>query len=432
MIRNMDTSAEPSCARSSAAVRHVSQNATVGSDSGLIDRRPRAATVARRRRGESVLNRHHRRIAIIGSANRARNSPTVKWPYDPELRNSEDSVRACEAIGRALAEAGWDIVVYSGEGLYEHEGFIEPSVVTGFLSKGKGRAHSVHVHYASGYERPKFREQQSTTHHQAFRYTRDPSDEWEPSFYRSLADVDAALVLGGGHSAYLAGLVCIGRRIPILALNTFGAGGALVYDAIVKAHVPLLDSDLDLLGQDTWSDGSAVDLVASLATQQQALDKEREEFLAQIRRRRRSQSASVALFLFVAAAVLVPTALVVERADSWFEYALLFFAPVVAGASGGTIRSLLPKTDSTEISTLQSALLGAVAGGIAGLVYIVSQLTSTPDTDLGRLTERQYQTWVLFGVVIGFASGLALDAVFQRLVAAGAAHPREIGRNRSG
>jgi hypothetical protein len=371
------------------------------------------------------LNKKRPRIAIIGSAKEERNRADSPLRYDPELRNADIAERACNELGRALAEADWDIVVYSGAGAYEDRGFIEPWVVSGYLTRPKPTSGSVHVHYASGYDKPQFAEQSIPAHQSAFDFSRDPSDDWEPSFYRSLAVVDAALVVGGGQSAYLAGLVCIGRRIPILALDTFGAAGSRVYHAMVNARAPLEEDDRKLLAEPTWSETSAQALVASLPNQQKVLDKEREEWLAEVRERRRSESAYFALALFLIAALLVPTALVIDTANTWFDYALLFGAPLVAGASGGTVRSLLPRTQEEEISTYGSAALGAVAGGVAGLVYIVSQITSVPDTTLAELTDRQYHTWVLFAVVIGFVSGLTLDAVFQRLVKAGEAEPRE-------
>jgi hypothetical protein len=372
-----------------------------------------------------VLNKTHRRIAIIGSALESRNECGPPLQYDPPLLNGSVAEQACREIGAALAADGWDIVVYSGSGAHQDRGFIEPAVVSGYLSQSKSRKHSVHVHYAGGYDKPRFDEQSNPAHQDAFNFSRDPSDDWEPSFYRSLAVVDAALILGGGQSAYLAGLVCVGRRIPILALDTFGAAGSRVYHAMVNGRAPLTDDDRQLLAEPVWNATSAQQLVASLPSQQAELDKEREEYLALVRQRRRSESAGFALALFLVAAMLVPTALVVQQADTWFEYALLFSAPIIAGASGGTIRSLLPRTQDNEISTVGSAALGAVAGGIAGLGYIVSQVTSVPDTTLTDLTDRQYHTWVLFAVVIGFASGIALDAVFQRLVNAGEAKPRD-------
>ena len=140
-----------------------------------------------------------------------------------------------------------------------------------------------------------------------------------------------------------------------------------------------------------------------------------------VRRMRRSRLA-----LFIIAALLVPTALVVQEPRSWWELTLLFVAPVIAGASGGTIRTLLPRTHEVEISTVGSAALGAVAGGVSGLLYLTAQLTSSSGTTLGELTDREYQVFVLFSVVIGFVAGLALDAVYQRLISAGAATVRDV------
>lgn len=365
-----------------------------------------------------------KRIAIIGSANPDRNSEDHQWRYDPPLENVDDARAACRDIGAALCAAGWDIVVYAGEGQYDDEGFIEPPVVQGYLSNGEVRQSSIHVFHCRRCPTPEFTDQEE--HTEAFDVHTDLSEEWEPSFYRSLAEVDGALILGGGSSAYLAGLVCLGHRIPTLALAGFGAGGSRVHRAIVEARVPLSRADLELLAKPDWEASSATDLVASLETQRAALDAESNEIRARVLRRRRSQSASLALGLFVVASLLVPTALVIDTADTWLELALLFAAPIVAGAAGGTVRTLLPRTQTVEISTLGSAALGAVAGGISGLLYLMSQVTSSPDTSLGDLTTRQYQTWVLFAVVIGFVAGIALDAVFQRLITAGAAQARDI------
>jgi hypothetical protein len=280
------------------------------------------------------------------------------------------------------------------------------------------------VLYSKALEKPEFGAE--AEHRDAFEFRADLSDFWEPSFFRSLADVDAALIVGGGHSAYLAGLVCMGRKIPLLAVGTFGASGARVFEALVQARTPLRESDLVLLGQPEWTPTSAHQIVASLATQSAALDLEREEVQQRRLSRRRSQNAAVALVLFVAASLLVPTALIVKEPRNWLELALLFIAPVIAGASGGTVRTLLPRTHEIEISTLGSAALGAVAGGVTGLAYLTAQLTSSADTTLGSLTDRQYQTFVLFSVVIGFVAGLALDSVYQRLIAAGAAQARDL------
>ncbi|MGH9278333.1 MAG: hypothetical protein ACRD12_09530 [Acidimicrobiales bacterium] len=371
-----------------------------------------------------MRHKDRRLIAVIGSAHPDRSSGDHRWPYHPPLQHPELVLEACERLGGELAAAGWDLVVYAGEGSGEDAGFIEPSVVKGYVDGGPPRKGAVHVLYSRRFPTPRFTAQ--AQHPDAFDFRADLSQDWEPSFFRSLADVDAALIVGGGHSSYLAGLVCLGRRIPLLALGTFGGSAHRVLDAMVQSGTPLRPEDFEVLARPDWSPSSAQALVASISTQKTCLDKEREEVRQELRTRRRSQSAAVALGLFVVASLLVPLALVVGDANTFPELALLFVAPLVAGASGGTIRTLLPRTTDVEISTLGSAALGAVAGGITGLLYLTAQLTSSSETTLGDLTARQYQTFVLFSVAFGFVAGLALDSVYQKLISAGAADARDI------
>jgi hypothetical protein len=369
-----------------------------------------------------MAGRWRRTIAVVGSANPSRNVVDHRWAYEPSLSNADEVMAACEQLGAALAAARWDIVVYAGEGVYGEAGFVEPAFVKGYLAPGSPQEGSVHVLYSRENPKPEFEGQSS--HPDAFEVRADLSDRWEPSFFRSLADVDAAVIVGGGNSAYLAGLVCLGRKIPLLAVATFGAAGERVHEAMRGARTPLRDEDLELLGRPDWTPASARMLVESLGTQAAALEAEREELQRQRQTRRRTQNAAAALGLFVLAVLLVPTALVVRDPDTWPELALLFVGPLIAGASGGTIRSLLPRIHDLEIGTLGSAALGAVAGGVTGLLYLTAQITSSIDTALGDLNSRQYQTFVLFSVVMGFVAGLALDHVYQRLITAGVARAR--------
>lgn len=364
----------------------------------------------------------HKVIAVIGSANPKRNDASHQWPYEPRLRQVEHALDACEQLGAELARAGWDIVVYAGEGSND-EGFIEPAVVRGYLSAGSPRTGCVRVLYSRHYDTPRFTVRDD--YPDAFDYREDMSTDWEPSFFRSLGDVDAALIVGGGHSSYLAGLVCLGRKIPLLAVATFGAAASRILDAMAHSGTPLSRKDFAILGRPEWSADSARLLVASIASQRAALDREREDLQRQLRTRRRSHHASVALGIFVVASLIIPTALVVDEANTWGELVLLFIGPIVAGASGGTVRTLLPRTNEVEITTLGSAALGAVAGGITGLLYLTAQLTSSSETSLGALSAREYHTFVLFSVALGFVAGLALDSVYQKLVNAGAAEVRD-------
>ncbi|MEV6492431.1 hypothetical protein AB0M20_27995 [Actinoplanes sp. NPDC051633] len=59
-------------------------------------------------------------IAISGSADPERE-------YRKHLHRLDLAPEVCRELGRELAEAGWDLLVFS-----EQEGFVEPSVVAGY------------------------------------------------------------------------------------------------------------------------------------------------------------------------------------------------------------------------------------------------------------------------------------------------------------
>ncbi len=49
------------------------------------------------------------------------------------------------------------------------------------------------------------------------------------SFYQSLNEVDGVLLIGGGNSTMIAGLVAMGRGIAMLAAAAFGGKAAEVW-----------------------------------------------------------------------------------------------------------------------------------------------------------------------------------------------------------
>lgn len=365
-------------------------------------------------------------IAVLGSADRLRNPGAGhEHPYATPLKLADETDEACRALGAALAQAGWDILVYSGEpATGNSHGFIEPLVVDGYLSAvpaGAARKGSVRVLYSRSYPKPRFALEES--HAEAFDFHADGSPDWEASFFRSLAEVDAALILGGGDSGATAGLVCLGRRIPLLAVGTFGAAGEQVWEHMRNADSPLPVDALQLLGRPYWDESSAPAIVASLKDQQDALDREREEVQAAQRIKLHSRGAFVALALFVVLWATLPIALTRETPTGWRSFMLLFGVPIIAGAVGGTVRTVLPRRGELEVNAWGSAALGAVAGGVSGVLYLVSQLSSLGDTGLANLSRGQYQTFVLFSVGIGILAGLALEATYDRLARQGAAPP---------
>lgn len=100
--------------------------------------------------------------------------------------------------------------------------------------------------------------------------------------------------------------------------------------------------------------------------------------------------------------------------------AMFFATPLLAGASGGLVRSMLTdhererNTDSS--SSLRAAVLGMAAGFISACVFFVAQLASNPD-----VMESNYgfppsaKLLLLFGLIVGFVGGLTLDLVISKL-----------------
>jgi hypothetical protein len=94
--------------------------------------------------------------------------------------------------------------------------------------------------------------------------------------------------------------------------------------------------------------------------------------------------------------------------------------PLLAGVAGSTIRLVFDASQRSELLSPQSATttaaLGLIAGGIAGLLFITSQITTATPTQGSIVNADQARKLVLFGVLIGFVAGLTLDAVFRKLI----------------
>jgi hypothetical protein len=127
-------------------------------------------------------------IAIVGSID------TRRTDYEPALTNTDAAQAAAEALGRALAEAGCRIIVYSSD-----EGFIEGDVVRGYVEVARDRvaerAQFIQIRYPSDYV-PSFPEQ--AQYGDLFDPQPDVQEVWEISYYVSLRDAHGILLMGGG------------------------------------------------------------------------------------------------------------------------------------------------------------------------------------------------------------------------------------------
>src|SRR5215831_15355278 len=197
-------------------------------------------------------------IAIVGS-------------YKPDrekelgLRNLDHTAEASEDLGRELAKQGYRIVVYTANPYS-----MELDLVRGYVSQKDVAPGSIRVLYSQkNGQQPHFVEE--AANEDKFDFRPDFNPDWEFSFYQSLSDVDGMLILGGGPSGLVAGLVIIGHRKPVVACAAFGAAGEKIWSALRAQNYALTEADLAVMAQDRWSPAQATRLV-------DLLRKQREEF----------------------------------------------------------------------------------------------------------------------------------------------------------
>lgn len=179
------------------------------------------------------------KIAIIGSADPARNvtpkNPTPRFPYEPPV-NTELAGQMASLISAEIARRGCRLLVYDSDNQ-----FIEGEAVSGFVKATKGTLGSIVVRQPQIREPKLFREEASQP--ELFERRVDSSDQWEVSFYRSIADdADGVVLIGGANSVLIAGQVAIGARVPIVALEKSGGAATSVWRSPRPAvDLPTLD-----------------------------------------------------------------------------------------------------------------------------------------------------------------------------------------------
>jgi hypothetical protein len=341
-------------------------------------------------------------IAIVGSVDTGR-------AYDPELRYAEGAKQAAEQLGTELALAGYGIIVYTSA-----PGFIEADVVRGYIAAGRAEAGSIQVWFPQGAELATFPE--AAQHRDLFDFHADDSRDWEVSFYRSLARADGLLLLGGGQSTFIAGIVGLTYRIPMVAIPRFGGNAEKVWELLARDRGTGLvtEEEIAAMGRPVWQESFAAQLVQILrdqqARKQAERDAERRDELLQSRQRRRE--SLVAGLLFLTAVMSIPLGFQAFEPGTTASYALLFATPLVAGAAGSAIRMVF---ESGSRKLTETAVLGLIAGGVSVILFLLSQLASTPDLLSGKgLAESQSRGLLLFGVVIGFVAGFTFEAVYKR------------------
>ena len=358
-------------------------------------------------------------IAIVGSAHPNR----VK---ELGLIANHLAADASRDLGRALARKRCHIVVYDSA-----PGFLETDVVSGYCEIAEVERDSIQVRYSKDQNQPNFAEYAKRK--ELFSFRTDPSAEWEPAFYNSLSEVDGIILLGGGSSTLIAGLVALSHRKAIVACASFGGAAKKVW-ATLSPTPRLHQQDIFLMMQ-PWQPDLADKLVDTILAQIERGEQEKKERERQVETRIEAARLEERAHLADANArrrklnahAIVGAIMTIAALGMWIvswsiglkmgvQLTLLIGAAVLAGAAGGSIRAIGAAMQGKSIETdplVLSALAGFVAGGISGALFTIAPLMGTDGKT--ALTAARIQGLVPFVMCVGFIAGLTFDLVFTRL-----------------
>jgi hypothetical protein len=355
-------------------------------------------------------------IAIVGSAD-------AKRATELELKNLDHAEQAARDIGAELAGRGCRIVVYS-----DKPTFTELQVVLGYIASGKAKERSIRVIYPVTHKQPDFHVDPKW--YSCFDFVPDPKPQWEISFYESLRDVDGVVLIGGGRSTLFAGIYFVMNRRPALVLAGFGGSAGEVWKYLSESPSFAEKKELDLMAQETWTAESARLCVESLINQRarRAAEAERRRQAELAQARTMSREGGIAAFLLIAAVVTAALMWDSERVSYKVLLVLLFTSPLVTGVSGALIRRIFDALHGASPASGKAGIisaLGLAAGGLAGMTYVLAQLSAFPDLkgvadNLVEAAKVSLASKMLPTVMLtGFVGGLTLDSVLRKLIQKG-------------
>jgi len=348
-------------------------------------------------------------IAMVGSVDQSRSQELA-------LRNPDRACAVTERIGHALAERGLGLVVYSSE-----TSFVERFAVAGYVKNEKAQVKGIRVIFPRDLSvaRPSFPEQAARP--ECFDLRISPNTRWEMSFYESLIEVSAVILVGGGRSTFVAGIMGRILKKTVLPLDAFGGAGSDVWSLIDPAQDALTEEDRRTLAEDDSSPEWALSIIdiatTSLQRRTQQLNEQQAREVGQ--RRAVAQDAVFALTVFVLSCVLIVFTWDNTGLSRTAMMSCLVASPILAGFSGAFIRKVadafqtLP-FDRTRVSWLSLGALGGIAGGFSGLLFVMAQLTATP-TAVGNVLPVQVSRLVPFAMITGFLAGFTADLVYSKL-----------------
>lgn len=340
-------------------------------------------------------------IAVIGSAAEDRE-------YTPPLKDQASVREACRQLGRELARAGYDLAVFSSKPKY-----VEQHVVTGYAEAFEPGSGGRVVGFAPRHRSLEFELPAGST--LPIVIVRDTSGEWEVSYYRTLMSADGVLLVGGGQSTRVAGIVAMAQQIPVLPVAAFGGGAGEVWVNLDKVRNDAVDEDVTVMGED-WSSSSAERLVACLQGQieRRRLRAAEDERSERLERWRSGAGVVVSVVFLLASLGLLVTAGGPGPAGVR-SLAVLVGAPLCAAGSGAVIRNSF----ESDPAWVRALVRGLGAGLVSVLLYFASQLLAVP----GLFEAIDVRRLLFFAVPLGFSAGFTFDLVYERLQAGAVPEP---------
>jgi hypothetical protein len=332
-------------------------------------------------------------VAVIGGL----------WQLKPERVAAAKA--AANVIGEELAKAGFGLLVY-----FSNEESLEPHVVSGYISALGSGAGVIRVRYAES-QRGQVRFAEEATRQELFEHLLFPGQDWEAPFYRSLAEdkgVEAVLLLGGAKSTLIAGLIAVARRLPILAVDEFGGSAGNIWNQLAHASPGNLQS---------WGTRPPAEFIARLKGQCEDLAAQRLALISREERLRSidSQFRKIAYATGAFMSLLTTAFFGMVYTPNVSIYPFVMFAGLVAAGAGALVRAVLGT--SNDIDPRTSLFLGAVAGFVVGLAYLIPQWVGAPgplepkSTAITAVDKIQFASAVL----IAISAGVGFDTVFSRL-----------------
>ena len=335
------------------------------------------------------------RFAIVGAAENRPDQSTVV--------DVDKARQAAAAIGKALAQRGHGLVVYDAK-------YIEADVVKAYIAakpKLPDRGSPIVIRQSPSLANVRFAEEQ--TNPASFDRMSDTSEQWEVSFYRSLASADGVVLIGGGNTTLIAGQVAIGARIPVLPLLRTGGAAANVWRTIAAG--------VDLpLGPET----------ARMADEPSDANAERwvDVLESQSKRRYAVESGPIVKHAWFAAIVFVlglVCAFGGQFASGAFEktwpwpVAAMLVGTLFTGVAGAAVRMVFERRYGSgplvPPSMAVTFALGLMAGALAGMLYVVAQ-----PGDIKVTSDAAGLRLVSLVLVVATVGGLTAEAVFRKLL----------------